>query len=71
MHPLLGGQAYRGVGPAIYVPYRGRWNMISAGQQEVMVTVKDWWLLRKPGATVRIFSYPPPRTARALPGVQP
>lgn len=54
-------KAYQGAGPAVRVPYRGRWSKLSAGQQAVnraqariravgeqaMAALKNWRLLRK------------------------
>jgi DDE superfamily endonuclease/Helix-turn-helix of DDE superfamily endonuclease len=54
-------KAYRGAGGTVRVPYRGRWEKLSAGQQAVnrshakiralgeqaMATLKTWHLLRK------------------------
>lgn len=54
-------KAYQGAGPAVSVPYRGRWDKLSAGQQAVnrahakiravgeqaMAALKSWRLLRK------------------------
>ncbi|MET9524528.1 IS5 family transposase [Streptomyces coeruleorubidus] len=54
-------KAYRGAGATVRVPYRGRWETLSAGQQAVnrshakiralveqaMATLKTWRLLRK------------------------
>jgi hypothetical protein len=55
------GKAYQGAGGTVRVPYRGRWEKLSAGQQAVnrshakiralgeqaMATLKTWRLLRK------------------------
>ncbi len=54
-------KAYRGAGATVRVPYPGRWETLSAGQQAVnrspakiralveqaMATLKTWRLLRK------------------------
>lgn len=54
-------KGYQGAGPAVRVPYRGRWEALSAGQQAVnrsqakiralaepaIATLKNWRLLRK------------------------
>ncbi|WP_217560972.1 transposase family protein [Streptomyces sp. GbtcB6] len=54
-------KAYQGSGPAVRVPFRGRWNKLSAGKKAVnrahtkiralgaqaMATIKSWRLLRK------------------------
>ncbi|MFJ2136903.1 transposase family protein [Streptomyces sp. NPDC088846] len=54
-------KAYQGSGPAVRVPFRGRWNKLSAGKKAVnrahakiralgeqaMATLKSWRLLRK------------------------
>lgn len=59
--PCWADKAYQGVGPAVRVPYRGRWTTLSAGKQAVnrahakiravgeqaMATLKTWRLLRK------------------------
>ncbi|MFD6149104.1 transposase family protein [Streptomyces sp. NPDC060243] len=62
---------YRGAGGTVHIPYRGRWDTLSAGQQAVnpsratiralveqaMATLKSWRLLRKPRClTTRITS---------------
>lgn len=54
-------KGYRGAGGTVRVPYWGRWEKLSAGQQAVnrahtkiralveqaMATLKTWWILRK------------------------
>lgn len=59
--PCWADKGYQGAGPAVRVPYRGRWKTLSRGQQAVnrahakvrahgeraMATLKNWRLLRK------------------------
>lgn len=59
--PCWADKAYQGAGDTVQVPYRGRWENLSAGQQAVnrshakiralgeqaMATLKTWRLLRK------------------------
>ncbi len=59
--PCWADKAYRGAGGTIRVPYRGRWENLSAGQQarnrshakiralaeQAVATLKTWRLLRK------------------------
>lgn len=59
--PCWAVKAYQGAGGTVRVPYRGRWETLSAGQQAVnrsqatiralveqaMATIKNWRLLRK------------------------
>ncbi|MGA5703104.1 transposase family protein [Peterkaempfera bronchialis] len=59
--PCWADKAYQGAGPAVRVPYRGRWDKLFAGQKAVnrahakiravgeqaMATLKTWRLLRK------------------------
>lgn len=59
--PCWADKAYQGAGGTVRVPYRGRWEKLSAGQQAVnrshakiralgeqaMATLKTWRLLRK------------------------
>ena len=64
-------KGYQGAGPAAHVPYRGRWENLSEGQQAVnrsqakirslvepaIATLKTWRLLRKlQSSTTRITS---------------
>ncbi|MFJ4410941.1 IS5 family transposase [Streptomyces sp. NPDC088910] len=59
--PCRADKGYRGAGGTVRIPYRGRWETLSAGQQAVnrshakiralveqaMATLKNWRLLRK------------------------
>jgi hypothetical protein len=59
--PCWADKGYQGAGPAVRVPFRGRWENLSAGQQAVnrsqakiralvepaVATLKNWRLLRK------------------------